>query len=110
MNINTKKIAATLMLGALVLVSYGALAAPVDVDVRIILPVAPQPVYVAPAPVYVQERPIYVQQRPVYVQQRPVYVEQRPVYVEHDDRYWDCKKNKCKQKKEKHHKHERDDD
>ncbi|HAT30654.1 MAG TPA: hypothetical protein DCW29_07305 [Janthinobacterium sp.] len=97
MKINIKKVAAALMVGALALISYCALAAPVDVDVRIVVP--RQPVYVEPAPVYVQERPIYLQQR--------------PAYVEHDDWYWDCQKDKCKQKrnkKEKHHKHDRDDD
>jgi hypothetical protein len=79
-----------------------ALSANVDVGINIGVPV-----YVEPP------RPVYVQPRPVYIQPQHVIVETQPVYVEQDDRYWDCKNEKCKHKKnkkEKHHKHDRDDD
>lgn len=95
-----KNIAGSVILGIAGLAGVTAQAAPVNVDINVLVPglyPAPQPVYVAP--------------QPVYVQQRPIYLEQRPVYVQHDDWYWDCKKDKCKQKKEKkekHHKHDRD--
>lgn len=67
--------------------------------------------------VYIPPQPVYVQPRPIYVQPQPVIVQSQPVYVERDDKYWDCKKDKCKEKKykkekkDKHHKnHDGDDD
>ena len=95
-----KHIAVSLVIGVAGIAGTTAHAAPVNVDINVVVPSlypAPQPVYGSP--------------QPVYVQQRPVYLEQRPAYVQHDDWYWDCNKNKCKQKKEKkekHHKHDRD--
>ena len=103
MNITLKKTAASLTISAIALMGLSsASAGPVNVDVNVIVPglySPPQPVYVLPSP--------------VYVEQSHVYIQERPAYVEHEDRYWDCKKDKCKQKKskkEKHHKHDRDDD
>ena len=96
-----KNVAGSLVLGIAGLAAVAAHAAPVNVDINVLVPgqyQPPQRVYVAPQPVYVQ-------------QQRPIFLEQRPAYVQHDDWYWDCNKNKCKQKKEKkekHHKHDRD--
>jgi hypothetical protein len=95
MKINLKKVASGLTVSAFALVSMVACAAPVDVDVNVTVPGAYQP------------------PQPIYVTPRPVYIEERPVYVEHEDGYWDCKKDKCKQKKlkkEKRHKHDREDD
>ena len=102
MKMSLTKIAGGLIIGVIALMSLSASAAPVNVDINVVVPgiyQAPQPVYVLPSP--------------VYVEQAPVYIQQRPAYVEHEDWYWDCKKNKCKQKKskkEKHNKHDRDDD
>jgi hypothetical protein len=56
---------------------------------------------------------IYAPPPPVIVQPRPVVVQPQPVYVEREDTYWDCKKDKCKEKKykkHKHHKHRDHDD
>ena len=102
MKMSLTKIAGGLIISVIALMSLSASAAPVNVDINVVVPgvyQAPQPVYVLPSP--------------VYVEQAPVYIQQRPAYVEDGDWYWDCKKNKCKQKnskKEKHNKHDRDDD
>ena len=101
MKISLKKIACDLSIGIVALVSLSATAGQVNVDVNVIVP----GVYQAPQPVYVLPRPVYVQPRPVYIQEQPVYVQ--------EERYWDCKKDKCKHKKykeDKHQKHDRDDD
>ena len=83
-----------------------AISANVDIGINIGVP-----------NVYVPPQPVYIQPQPVYVQPQPVYVQPQPVYVVRDDKYWDCKKDKCKEKKykkekkDKHHKHDdRDDD
>ncbi len=71
------------------------------VDVNLIFPGA------YPAP-----QPAFVQSQPVLIQSQPVIVRNQPEYVQEDDRYWKCKKDKCKLKKEKkekrqkHHKHD----
>ena len=90
-----------LALGASLLLAAASAMAATNIDVQVNLPgaYAPPPVVVQPAPVYVPPP------RPVHVQPRTVMVAPAPVYVERDDRYWDCKKDKCKYKKEKHHKH-----
>jgi hypothetical protein len=81
-----------LALGASVLFSTAsAMAADIDVNVNF--------------PGVYQQVPVIVRPAPVYVQPRPVIVGGPPIYVERDDRYWDCKKDKCKVKKAKHHKH-----
>jgi hypothetical protein len=106
-----------LALGASILLAAASAMAGANIDVQVNLPGAySPPVVVQPAPVYVQPRPVYVQPAPVYVQPAPVHVQPRtvvvapaPVYVERDDRYWDCKKDKCKRKKDKHHKHHHHD-
>ncbi len=96
------------MLGAGVLaICTPALAADVDINVR--LPGA-----------YQVPQPVYQQPQPVYVEPRPIIVRQQPVYVQRDGRDWDrdrdCKKGKCKYKKEKkdkkdkHGKHHGHDD
>lgn len=94
------------MLGAGVVALCGqALAADVDINVR--LPGA----YQVPQPVYQQPQPVYIEPRPVIVRQQPVYVQREY----RDDRNWECKKDKCKYKKEKkekhgkHHGHDDDD-
>ena len=95
--------AAALLIASTTLLFAASPATSANVDVGINIGV----------PVYVQPQPVYVQPRPVYVQPQRVIVESQPVYVERDDRYWDCKKDKCKEKKykkEKHHKHDRGDD
>lgn len=96
-------VAAMLMAGTTLLLSaVPAISANVDVDINIGVP-----------GVYIPPRPVYVQPQPVYVQPQPVIVRTQPVYVEQDDKYWDCKKDKCKlkkYKKNKHHKHHDDDD
>ena len=94
-------------IGALSLLAVGAPALGADVDINVQLP----GVYQMPAPVYVQPQPTYVLPRPVIVQP-PIVVERE----NRDDRYWDCKKDKCKYKKYKkekhgkHHDHHHDDD
>lgn len=102
MKISLKKIVGGLTISVIALVSLSASAGPVNVDVHVIVP-----------GVYQSPQPVYVLPSPVYVEQAPVYIQARPTYVEHEDWYWDCKKDKCKQKKskkEKHHKHDREDD
>ncbi len=102
MKISLKKIVGGLTISVIALVSLSASAGPVNVDVHVVVP-----------GVYQSPQPVYVLPSPVYVEQAPVYIQERPAYVEHEDWYWDCKKDKCKQKKskkEKHHKHDRDDD
>ncbi len=100
MRIKVNKIACDLIISAVALVAFSAGAAPINVDVNVITPgVDPQPqtVYVVPSPTYIEERRVDIQER--------------PVYREHEGWYWDCKKDKCKQKKlkkEKHHKHDDD--
>lgn len=71
-----------------------------DVDINVRLPGA----YQVPVPVYVQPRPTYVLTRQVVIQQ-PVMIERE----NHDDRDWDCKKDKCKHKRHKEEKNEKHD-
>lgn len=97
MQIFTRNSLTVIAVSTLIAIGSSALAA--DVDINVHLP----NVYQAPAPVYVQPQPIYVTPRPVIVQQ-PVMVERE----DQDNRYWNCKKDKCKYKKfkkEKHGKH-----
>ena len=83
------------------LVGGSAMAAGVDINVN--LPGA------YPPRVYVPTQPVYVRPVPVYVQQNPVLVYEQPAYMDRDDRYWDCKKDKCKLKKAKKEKHHHKD-
>jgi hypothetical protein len=90
----TFKITSTkyLACGALIFLgSASAMSAEIDVNVNI--------------PGVYQQVPVIVQPAPVYVRPQPVLVVGQPSYVERNDRYWDCKKDKCKLKKAKHHKH-----
>ena len=92
--------------------------------------VYPQPVVIVPAPVAEHQQPIYLHVPVAYQQNwgrycgryaacgQPVYfVQERWYNDEYVPRYWDCKKDKCKlkknkqEKREKHGKqHDNDDD
>ena len=85
-------ISASLLAGAVLMLSAAPAMARVDVDLNIGVP---GPVYMQPEPVYVQPRPVYVQPRPVYVQTRPYYEER-----DHHRRY----------NKHHHRRHDRDGD
>lgn len=80
----------------LLLGSMSAMSADISVNVNI--------------PGEYQRVPVIIQPAPIYVQPQPVFVSGEPVYVERNDRYWDCKKDKCKSKKAKRHKHKDHDE